>query len=127
MAAIKIVSNDKNIHGEEGRSITVQEPNVLCLNTLSELAEALGEDLCVQQIKGALKVSFRAVVRRKLDETDDNGEVVNSDEAILAEDFSDWKPTLRVTKSPEEKALEALGNLPPEIRAQVLANFNNAG
>jgi len=120
MAKIKVVSNAAS------REITVDEPDVLQLSSLSELAEALGEDLVVNQVKNQLKVSFRAVIRRKLEEKDDNEEFVNSDEAMLAEDYSDWKPTLRVTKTPEEKAMEALGNLPPEIREAVLANFNNA-
>lgn len=117
MAMIKVVSNQVN------REVTVEEPAVLGLPTLVELAESLGEDLAVNMIKNQLKVSFRAVVRRKLEEKDDNGEFVNTDDAILAEDFSDWKPTLRITKTPEEKAMEALGNLPPEIRDAVLAQF----
>lgn len=120
MAKIKVVSNAAS------REITVDEPDVLSLSSLSEIAEALGEDLVVNQVKNQLKVSFRAVIRRKLEEKDDNEEFVNSDEAMLAEDYADWKPTLRVTKTPEEKAMEALGNLPPEVREAVLANFNNA-
>ena len=79
------------------------------VTSVEELVEALGEDLVVNQVKNQLKVSFRAVIRRKLEEQDDNGDYVNSDEAISAEDFSDWKPSLRITKTPEEKALEALG------------------
>jgi hypothetical protein len=124
MAQIKVVSNDKKIHAD-GREIIINEPDVLGMTSLAELAEALGEDLCIAQIKAQLKVSFRAVVRRKMDEVDDNGELVNSDEALMSEDFSDWKPTLRITKTPEEKALEALGNLDPAVREQILANFNN--
>jgi hypothetical protein len=117
MSMIKVVSNQVN------RDVTVEEPAVLGLPTLVELAESLGEDLAVNMIKNQLKVSFRAVVRRKLEEKDDNGEFINTDDAIMAEDFSDWKPTLRITKTPEEKAMEALGNLPPEIRDAVLAQF----
>jgi DNA-directed RNA polymerase specialized sigma24 family protein len=120
MSMIKIVSN------QAGREITVAEPNVLGLTSVEEIVEALGAELVVNMVKNQLKVSFRAVVRRKMEEKDDNEETVNSDEAIMAEDFSDWKPTLRITKTAEEKALEALGNLPPEIREAVLANFNNA-
>ncbi|MDY6893926.1 MAG: hypothetical protein SVO01_00685 [Thermotogota bacterium] len=119
MAKIKIVSNAAN------REITVDEPVVLGLDTVEELVEALGSDLVVNQIKNQLKVSFRAVVRRKLEEKDDNDEFSNSDEALLAEDYSDWKPSLRVTKTPEEKAREALGNLPPEVREALLADYNN--
>lgn len=120
MSSIKVVSN------QAGRDIVVTEPLVLGVTTVAELVEALGEELVVNQVKNQLKVSFRAVVRRKLEEQDDNEEFVNSDEAITTEDFSDWKPTLRITKTAEEKALEALGNLSPEIREAVLANFNNA-
>jgi len=120
MSMIKVVSN------QAGREITVSEPSVMGVATLEEMVGALGEDLVMNQVKNQLKVSFRAVVRRKLEEKDDNGEFVNSDDTVLAEDFSDWKPTLRITKTAEEKALEALGNLPPEVREAVLANFNNA-
>jgi DNA-directed RNA polymerase specialized sigma24 family protein len=119
MSSIKVVSN------QAAREITVQEPVVMGCSTVEELVEALGEELVVNQVKNQLKVSFSAVVRRKLEEVDDNKEFVNSDEAIMAEDFSDWKPTLRVTKTAEEKAMEALGNLPPEVREAVLAQFNN--
>jgi hypothetical protein len=119
MSMIKVVSNQAN------REITVTEPAVLSLGTVEEMVQSLGDDLALNMIKNQLKVSFRAVVRRKLEEKDDNGEFSNSDDAILAEDFSDWKPTLRITKTPEEKALEALGNLPPEVRDAILAQFNN--
>ena len=119
MSMIKVVSN------QASREITVTEPAVLNLNTIEEIVQALGEDLTVNMVKNQLKVSFRAVVRRKLEEVDDNKEFSNSDEVIAAEDFSDWKPTLRITKTAEEKAMEALGNLPPEVRDAVLAQFNN--
>ena len=117
MPMIKVVSNAAS------REVSVTEPDVLGLSVLAELAEAQGEDLCVNQIRNQNKVSFRAVIRRKLEEKDDNDDFVNSDEAISEEDYSDWKSTLRVTKTPEEKAMEALGNLPPEVREAVLANF----
>ena len=119
MSMIKVVSN------QAAREITVDEPAVLCISSVAEMVGALGEELALNMLKNQLKVSFRAVVRRKLEEKDDNGEFVNSDETIAAEDYSDWKPTLRITKTPEEKALEALGNLPPEVREAVLANFKN--
>jgi NACalpha-BTF3-like transcription factor len=119
MSSIKVVSNAAQ------REITLEEPKVLTLSTADELIEALGEDLVVQQVKAQLKVAFRAVIRRKLEEVDDNDEPAVTDEALLADDFSDWKPTLRITKTPEEKAREALGNLPPEVREAVLAQFQN--
>ena len=119
MSMIKVVSKQKN------REITVDEPVVLGSTDVATLVESLGEELVVNMVKNQLKVSFRAVIRRKLEEVDDNDEFTNVDEAILAEDHSDWKPSLRITKTAEEKALEALGNLPPEVREAVLANFNN--
>ena len=117
MSKIKIVSNSVN------REITVDEPAVLGLNTVEDLVEALGEELVVNQVRNQLKVSFRAVVRRKLEEKDDNDEFSNTDEVILAEDYSDWKPSLRVVKTAEEKAREALGNLPPEVREALLKDY----
>ena len=119
MSMIKVVSNAAS------REVTVEEPAVLTISSIEEMVGALGGDLALNMIKNQLKVSFRAVVRRKLEEVDDNGEFVNSDEAVKEEDYTDWKPTLRITKSAEEKAMEALGNLPPEIREAVLANFKN--
>lgn len=118
--SIKVVSNAAK------REITLEEPAVLTMSSVEELVQALGEDLVVQQVKAQLKVSFRAVIRRKLEEVDDNDEPSMSNEALLAEDYSDWKPSLRITKTPEEKAKEALGNLPPEVREQILAQFQNA-
>jgi spore cortex formation protein SpoVR/YcgB (stage V sporulation) len=118
---IKVVSKPS------GRDISVEEPAILCMTTVEEFVEAIGADHVVKLVNAQLKVSFRAVIRRKLEEVDDNDEPVNSDDAITSEDFSDWQPTLRITKTAEEKAMEALGNLPPEVREQILANFNNAG
>ena len=119
MSMIKVVSKAK------GREITVDEPIVLGLTAVADLVESLGEDLVVNMVKNQLKVSFRAVIRRKLEEQDDNDDFVNSDDSMTAENMSDWKPSLRITKTPEEKALEALGNLDPAVREAILASFNN--
>jgi len=119
MSMIKVVS------GKVSREITVEEPTILGIGTVEELVASLGEELVVNLVQNQLKVGFRAKVRGKLEEADDNGEMVNSDDVIKAEDFSDWKPTLRITKSAEEKALEALGNLSPELRDSILAQFLN--
>ena len=126
MSMIKVTSKDAKIHGEGNvREISVEEPAVLGMTSVEELVEALGEELVVNQVKNQLKVAFRAVIRRKLEMKDDNDDYQYSDEAIAEADFSGWKPTLRVTKTPEEKALEALGNLDPATRDAILANFNN--
>ncbi|MDA3808354.1 MAG: hypothetical protein PF440_10655 [Thiomicrorhabdus sp.] len=121
MSMIKVVSNAK------GREVTVEEPLVLGITDVASMVESLGEDLVVNMVKNQLKVSFRAVVRRKLEEVDDNEDFVNSEDALATEDFSEWKPSLRITKTAEEKAMEALGSLSPEVREAVLASFNNAG
>jgi len=120
MSKIKVVSN------AAGREVTVNEPLVLGMTTVEELVESLGAELVVSQVKAQLKVAFRAVVRRKIEEKDDNEEFVNTEEMVVAEDFTDWKPTLRITKTAEEKAMEALGGLTPEQRDAILAQFNNA-
>ena len=120
MALIEVKANKVD------RVIRVEQPEILNLTTLADIVESIGEEHTLNIVQNGLKVAFRAPIRTKLEKKDDNGDFEFSDEAIMNEDFSDWKPTLRVTKTPEEKALEALGNLPPEIRAQVLANFNNA-
>lgn len=114
----------KTVAKKVGREVTTDSPDVLEMETLEELVKALGEDLCVQQIKSQLMVSFRAMIRRMLEATDDNEEPIYDDDQITNKDYSDWKPSLRVSKSPEEKALEALGALPPEVRQAVLANFD---
>jgi len=120
MPTIKTVSN------AAGRTIEIEMPAIFLAETLADIAKIQGEDLCVQHIKSQLSISFRSMVRGLLEKKDDNEEAVNSDEAILAMDFADWCPSLRVTKTAEEKALEALGNLPDDVRAAVLANFAKA-
>ncbi|HKL47957.1 MAG TPA: hypothetical protein VJ878_04735 [Candidatus Izemoplasmatales bacterium] len=117
MSTIEINSNKAN------RKISVAKPNVLGLTTLSELVEEIGEEICVNQITQKNKDAFRALIRTKLEKTDDEGDFVFDDEAILNEDYSDWKPSMRVTKTAEEKALEAFSSLTPEAKKALLESL----
>ena len=102
MATIETKSNKVN------RMITLPAPKVVEATTIKELVSILGEELLIAKVKAQLTIDFRSMVRGLLEATDDNDDPKNSDEAILAEDFSDWAPTLRVRKSREDKAKEAL-------------------
>ena len=118
MATIKTVSN------AAGRTIEVEMPAIFHAETLADIAKIQGEDLCIQHIKAQLSISFRSVIRNLLEKKDDNDEFIHSDETISSMPFTDWCPTLRVTKSLEDKALDALGALDPEVRKLVLATFD---
>jgi len=102
------------------RTITLDCPEVLEKDSLADLAEILGEDFCVNEIKAQLKIKFRALIRGMLASMTD-GEYTNTDEDIKALDFSDWKPEVRVRMTAQEKAMKALGSLPPEERAAIFA------
>ena len=117
MSEIKTVSN------KSAREITLTTPAILLAETLQDVVAIQGEDQCLSQVKAQLTVSYRSMIRTKLETTDDNGEIVYDDKAMSKMDFNDWKPEPRTRKSGEEKALEALGALPPDVRAAVLANF----
>jgi hypothetical protein len=123
MSTITTVSN------AAGREIEIATPEIFLAETLADIAKIQGEDLCIQHIKSQLHISFRSMVRGLLEkkvkdaEGKDTEDFVNSDEAIQALELSGWKPVLRVTKTAEEKALEALGNLDPAVREMVLENF----
>jgi len=123
MPTIKTVSN------AAGRTIETEVPAIFLAETLADIAKIQGEDLCVQHIKSQLAISLRSMIRglleKKVKDADgkDTEDDANDDAAILAMDFTTWCPTLRVTKTPEEKALEALGALDPAVREAVLANF----
>ena len=116
MSKIATKSNKAN------REIDLDAPEILEAETLADLVNAQGEELCVSQIKAQLTIGFRSHIRSKLESmTDDN--FTHEDEAIQAMDFTDWKPEARTRKTAEEKAMDILGSLPPEVRAAVLANY----
>ena len=106
------------------RKIVTEMPKILQADTLAELVEIQGEDLCVQQIKGQLTISFRSMIRTKLEAENEDGNPTYSDDDIKnLEGLADWKPEVRVRKSNEEKAKDILGALSPEERAAVLAAY----
>ena len=107
----------------KGREIELPVPKILLCETLADLVKAQGEDQCVNQIKAQLTVAYRSKIRTMLESADDNGDPKNSEKAVKAVDLSDWKPEPRIRKTAEERAMEALGALPPEVRAAVLANY----
>ena len=107
----------------KGREIELPTPKILACESLADLVAAQGQDQCVAQIKAQLTVSYRSKIRTMLETIDDNGDPKNSDKAAKAVDLDDWKPEPRIRKTAEEKAMEALGALPPEVRAAVLANY----
>lgn len=96
------------------REVETATPAVLQTGKLSDLVEALGEEMCVQKIQAQLTVDFRSMVRGKLESVDDNGDPRYTDEEIINGDYTDWKPETRVRKSAEERAAELLSKLSPE-------------
>ena len=105
------------------RSITLQLPGVMETETLADMVALVGEDLCLNKVKGALIIMLRSMVRGKLEAKDENGEFINSDQDILSAWDVNWIPELRVQKTAEEKALDTLQGLSPEAMAEVLAKY----
>lgn len=107
------------------RVIEFQIPKVLLFESLSDLAKELGEDYLVHQIKNQMRITWRAKMRTAMEKKDDNGDYVYTDDQIMEKVYDQaWVPELRITKTPEEKALEALGALDPETRKLVIASMN---
>jgi len=125
MGTIKVVS--KKFAGNEDLGVRVLEfdkPDVLECTTLDDLVAIQGEEYCLSQILAQLKIQFRSHTRTKMDAVTEDGEFVNSDETLLALNFSEWKPEVRQRKSAFEKAMAILGTLPPEEREEAFAKFN---
>jgi len=101
---------------KEDRTITTTCPRVLEVETLEELAGLIGSDVCMNKIKAQLTVDYRAKIRGMLTKLDDNGDIENTDETIMAEaeKLVDWVPVIRVRKSEEEKAMESISGLSSE-------------
>lgn len=103
------------------REITLPMPEILKCETLADLVKLQGETLCVNHIKQQVTIAFRAKVRNLLEKVDDNGDPEYTDDQIKKKIDPNWVPELRVTKTAQERALEALGKLDPETRKAVLA------
>lgn len=118
-----VASKDKDGKTVYERSLDFPVPNILQVETLADIAKSLGEDYCLHQLKAQIKISWRSKMRLLMEKKDDNGAFENSDEAILKAFDPAWTPELRVTKTPEEKALAALGALDPATRKLVMAQM----
>lgn len=104
-----------------GREVSTNAPDVLKTDQLTDLVNALGEELVVAKLKAQLMVDFRSMVRGKLESFDDNGDPRYSDEEVSQADYTDWKPETRNRKSAEEKAAELLSKLSPDQIKAALA------
>ena len=107
------------------RSIELEEPDCIAAEDLSSTVDIISEAIAYKKINDQLKIDFRAHIRTKLESTLENGEYTNTDEDILALDFSDWKPEARVRKSNAEKVRELLGKCTPEEVAAALASLED--
>ena len=107
------------------RSISLELPEVMQVETLADMVALVGEDLVLGKTKGALQIMLRSIVRGKLEAQNEAGEFINSDEMIKAAWDLTWIPELRVQKTAEEKALEVMQGLDPETMAKVLAAYES--
>jgi len=105
------------------RSISLELPKVMQVETLADMVALVGEDLVLGKTKGSLQIMLRSIVRGKLEAQNEAGEFINSDDDIKAAWDINWIPELRVQKTAEEKALEVLQGLDPETMANVLAAY----
>ena len=105
------------------RSISLELPKVMQVETLADMVALVGEDLVLGKCKGALQIMLRSIVRGKLEAQNEAGAFLNSDDDIRAAWDINWIPELRVQKTAEEKALDVLQGLDPETMANVLKAF----
>ena len=108
------------------RSITLPEPEVLQCDSLKKLVSMVGEDLVKHQTEAQIRIKARSLIRNKLEATKEDGSPAYTDNQITKEWDVEWVPELRIQKTPEEKAMEALGALDPETRKAVLAAMAKA-
>lgn len=125
------------------RSITLPLPSVMETETLADMVTLVGEDFCLNKVKGQMKIMLRSIARGKLEAINlpedekrsltelhkliSTGEFkpnfVNSDKDISKAWDVKWVPELRVQKSAEEKALDTLQGLTPEEMQLVMEKF----
>lgn len=105
------------------RGIELTSPAIFACKTVAEFVSYQGDQLCYNQIVNQLKVAFRAKIKAFLEAKNEDGTPKYTDKDIKAMKFDDWKPELRVTKTPQDKIDEILNVLPPEQRKAVLAKY----
>lgn len=104
------------------RSIELEKPELLKAANLDEIIEIIGADLAFTKIMSQLVIDFRSHIRTKLASRTDE-EFNNTDKALTALDFSEWKPETRTRMTAEEKAAKALSALDPDQIAAVIAKM----
>ena len=101
---------------EFNREISVPKPSVLVAKSVGELVKMVGEDLVLHYATSKITDAFRAMIRNKYlsKVKDKEGKYTETspdqytDNQILSENFSDWKPTMREKKDKQEIAFQAL-------------------
>ncbi len=121
MTTIATKSNANEKLDRQERTIELDCPEVLTMETVEDLVNMLGADVVVHKVKAQLTVDFRSHIRTMLESKDKDGQLINSDEAIKDKDFDQWKPTGRTRKTGEEKAIELMGGMTPEKIASIFA------
>jgi len=102
------------------RTIIVDLPECLTLDTVEDLVSALGADVVVNKIKAQITVDFRSKIRGMMESTTEDGTSRYNDDEIISMDLDTWVPEARTRKTAEEKAMETLGTLSAADLAKVL-------
>lgn len=97
---------------------------------LQEAVEMFGDDVVFSKFKAAATVDLQSVIRRNMFDEQGEGDdktLIPVDAETVQERISDWRPgvTTRVTKSPKEKALDAMKNMSPEEIKALLAELED--
>lgn len=122
MSKITVNSN------KASRSVKVESPAVLDAETLDALVAIMGEDKVLKSAQSQLLISFRGMVRGKLEAGNiEEGEFTYSDEDIMNEDYTDWIPEGRVVKSPEDKLKSVLDGMDLEDALRIIEEQRNKG
>lgn len=122
MSKITVNSN------KASRTIKVESPAVLDAETLDALVAIMGEDKVLKAAQSQLLISFRGMVRGKLESGNiEEGEYTYSDEDIMNEDYTDWVPEGRVVKSPEDKLKSILDGMDLEDALRIIEEQRNKG
>ena len=111
---IKTKNADGTVTSTFERSLDLPTPKIFMHETIESLVSVLGGDYCLHTLNNGMKVSWRAKMRNAMEKRDDNGEFENADEIMISLADPSWQPELRMTKTNEEKAEEALLALAPE-------------
>lgn len=107
-----------------GRVVNVESPACLEAEDFQALLECVGEDVMYRLTKAQLLISFRGMIRGKLEAGDvENSDFTYSDEDISNADYSDWVPEGRQVKSKEEKIADLAKSMDPEEVKAILAKL----